>query len=92
MRSCDYYPTIEPTSVTLTVFPTVLESSQRTPVHIRLDESGQASLYHRSGLMIGRWDIVEGENQINFPMEKGIYLLRILTESGKSITQKLIVE
>ena len=42
--------------------------------------------------MIGRWDIVEGENQINFPMEKGIYLLRILTESGKSITQKLIVE
>lgn len=92
VRSCDYYPTIQPTTVTLTVFPTVLAPGRRAPVHIRTTEPGQASLYNQSGVRISTWTITAGDNEIVLPVERGIYLLRVLSDSGRTDVHKLIVE
>lgn len=92
VRSCDFYPTIQPTTVTLNVYPTVLSPAHNTLVHVFSTEPGQASLYNRSGILVGSWQVQEGNNQITVPVEKGLYLLRILTDSGNIETQKLIVE
>lgn len=92
VRTCDYYPTIEPGTVTLTVYPTVLSAARRTPVHIRTQEPGQAHLYDLSGVRVGEWDVNGGENQVLLSLGKGLYLLRVVSESGKTETHKLIVE
>ncbi len=92
IRSCDYFPTIEPTTVTLTVFPTVLESGERVPVHIRLDQPGNARLYNQSGVQVSTWDVQEGDNEVFLPSGKGLYLLRVMMESGSTETRKIIVE
>ncbi len=92
VRSCDFYPTLQPTTVTLNVYPTVLSPAHNTLVHVLSTEPGQASLYNRSGILVGSWQVQEGNNQITVPVEKGLYLLRILTDSGNIETQKLIVE
>lgn len=92
IRSCDYFPTIEPTTVTLTVFPTVLESGERVPVHIRIDQPGNARLYNQSGVQVSTWDVQEGDNEVFLPSGKGLYLLRVMMESGSTETRKIIVE
>lgn len=92
VRTCDFFPTVQPTTVTLSVFPTVLSAQHLTPVTVRLDEGGQAYLYNRSGVRVGAWPVQQGDNQLEVPVEKGLYLLRVLTDSGEVVTQKLIVE
>ena len=92
VRTCDYYPTIEPTTVTLTVYPTMLSAQRRTPVYIQTEEPGQAHLYDLSGLQVSSWEVLAGENQIYLSANRGIYMLRVVSDSGKIETRKLIVE
>ena len=41
---------------------------------------------------MGRWDIKNDDNQLYLPDIKGLYLLRVTTDSGRVETRKIIVE
>lgn len=94
MRTCDFYPTLGPDSVTLiiTISPTFLPAHQHMPVRICSSEEGRAEAYAQSGERVGQWTIKEDDNQIYLPSEKGLYLLRVTTNSGQVETRKIIVE
>lgn len=92
MRTCDFTPTVQPDSVTLIISPTVISAQHRTPVHVRTSEPGQVFAYYQSGALVGQWAIKEDDNQLFLPSYRGMYLLRILFDSGKVETRKIIVE
>lgn len=95
VRSCEdgFRPKAnEPDSVTLKVTPTVISSHRRVPVHVQTNETGQAFVYYQSGELIGRWAIKENDNQLLLPACTGIYLVRVLFDSGRTETRKIIVE
>lgn len=92
VRTCPYSPVIEPGTVTLTVWPTVVTSQNPAPLHIRTSHEGQANLYNQSGLHVVEWQVHKGNNQLNMPTQPGLYLLRVLTESGQQKVHKIIVK
>lgn len=92
MRSCDFYPSEEPSTVTVVVYPTVLSSRQKTPVHIQSPQTGRVLVYDQSGSLAGQWNIKGGDTQLTLPSTPGLYLLRMVFESGRIETQKIIVE
>ena len=92
VRTCPYSPVIEPGTVTLTVWPTVVTSQNPAPLHIRTSHEGQAHLYNQSGLHVVEWQVHKGNNQLNMPTQPGLYLLRVLTESGQQKVHKIIVK
>ena len=92
IRTCAFYPSVEPDSVTLIILPTVLSAQNRTPVHVRTTETGQVYAYNQSGLLVGQWAVKEEDNQLFLPATPGIYLLRVLFDSGRIETRKIIVE
>ena len=92
VRTCPYYPTLHPSTVTLSVMPTVVSASDNAPVRIHVSETAEARLYYRTGMPVGMWQLREGENTFVMPSMRGLYLLRVRTESGEERTKKLIVK
>ena len=92
MRTCPYYPVVQPNTVTLSVIPTVVSASENAPLRIRVSEPAEARLYDRTGLHIATWQLQAGGNSYVMPSVRGMYLLRVRTESGEEMTKKLIVE
>ena len=94
IRTCDFHPTLGPDSVTLviSISPTFLPAHQHMPVRVYSRENGRADAYSQSGEIVGRWDIKNDDNQLYLPDIKGLYLLRVTTDSGRVETRKIIVE
>jgi len=93
MMTCDFHPSVEPDSSTLiiTVSPTLLSSNRRMPVRVCTSETGRAELYYQTGELIGKWAIKD-EYQLYLPAMKGLYLLRVVSDSGLVETRKIVVE
>lgn len=92
MKSCDFYPSVEPSTVTIVVYPTVLSAKQKAPVHVQTNETGRVCVYNQSGALIGQWNMEDGDNQVVIPSAEGLYLLRMLFDSGRVETKKIIVK
>lgn len=92
MRSCDFYPAEEPSTVTIIVYPTVLSARQKAPVHVRTGATGRVLAYNQAGTLVGQWTMTDGDNQVMLPAAEGLYLLRLLFDSGRIETRKIIVQ
>ena len=92
LRTCPYYPTIQPGTVTLIVYPTVVASQNPAPLMVRSSQNAQAKLYYQSGNLVDTWMLFEGDNRHSVPSERGMYLLHIITENGERVARKIIVE
>ena len=92
VRSCPFYPTVEPNTVTLAVFPTVMSAQRRTPLIVSISQPAQITLYYQSGMQVAAWHVTEGEHQLRIPQERGLYLLHVITEKGERKTKKIIVQ
>ena len=92
VRTCPYYPHMEPNTVTITVTPTVMSSQEPVPLHIRSSKAARANLYNQSGNHMATWSVREGENVVAMPNTQGLYLLYIITESGEETVRKIIVQ
>lgn len=92
VRTCPYYPHVEPNTVTITVYPTVMSSQAPVPLHIRSSQAAQANLYNHSGNHMVTWPVREGDNEVTIPNVQGLYLLHVITESGEEAVRKIIVQ
>lgn len=92
VSTCGFAPSVQPDSSTLIVTPTIIPLQQRMPVHVYAAESGVIYAYHQSGLLVGQWALKPEENQIFLPAYSGMYLLRVVFDSGRSETRKVIVQ
>lgn len=92
VRTCPYYPHVEPNTVTITVTPTVVPSQDPVPLHIRSSQPARANLYNQSGYHMASWVVREGDNEVTMPTERGLYLLYIITESGEQAVRKIMVQ
>ncbi len=92
IRTCPYYPVTEPNTVTLSVTPTVVSSSNDTPIRISVSEPTEARLYYQAGMHVATWHLNEGDNTYRMPSMHGLYLIVVRSESGEEIKQKIIVE
>lgn len=92
MRTCPYYPAVEPNTVTLSVVPTVVSASENAPLRIRVSEKAEARLYYQTGMHVETWQLDTGSNTFVMPSMRGLYLLKVRTESGEEKTKKIIVE
>ena len=90
-RTCPYYPKAEPNSVTLSVTPTVISSQAPAPLRIHSSCSADAILYNQDGIVVAEWEVQAGENRVSMPQEKGLYLLRVLTDDGEQMVRKILV-
>ena len=91
VRSCPYFPHIEPNTVTISVTPTVVPSQNPAPLHIHSSQPAHADLYSESGAHMASWSVNKGENEIIIPNTRGLYLLYFITESGEQNIRKIIV-
>jgi hypothetical protein len=92
VRTCPYYPTEQPNTVTITVAPTMISSRNPSPLYVRTPQPAQIRLYGEYGTLKNTWSVQEGNNQLEAPSEQGIYLLHILTEDGEQTVRKIIVQ
>ena len=92
VRTCPYYPTEQPNTVTITVAPTMISSRNPSPLYVRTPQPAQIRLYGEYGTLKNTWSVQEGNNQLDAPSEQGIYLLHILTEDGEQTVRKIIVQ
>ena len=92
VRTCPYYPHVEPNTVTITVMPTVVSSQDPVPLHIRSSQPARADLYNQSGFHMDAWTVREGDNEVTMPNTRGLYLLYIITESGEEAVRKIMVQ
>lgn len=91
VRTCPFYPTEQPGTVTITVYPTVV-STQSPTLFVQASEPAQIKLYGEYGSLHDTWSVSEGYNQLSVPAEQGLYLLYILTQSGEQTVRKIIVQ
>lgn len=91
VRSCEYFPTEQPTTVTLQVTPTSFSAAQRTPMTVYASETGDVTIFNHSGIVTQRVHANAGYNRLDSPAETGVYLVQITTESGQMYVQKIIV-
>ena len=94
VSTCDFSPDDQqPDTVTIiTITPTLLSSQHKMPVHVHTSEACSVSVYYQSGRLVGQWAIKEGDNPLYLPDTKGLYLLRVAFDSGKTEIRKIIVE
>ena len=92
VHSCPFYPTVQPNSVTLTVYPTVLSAQRRTPLFMHISQDAQVRLYYQTGVQVAEWQVHEGDNQLTIPSERGLYMLHVITAGGERKIRKIIVE
>jgi len=92
VRSCPFYPTVQPNSVTLTVYPTVLSAQRRTPLFMNISQEAHVRLFYQSGMQVAEWMVQEGDNQLTIPSERGLYMLHVITAGGERQVRKIIVE
>jgi hypothetical protein len=90
-RTCPYYPTDEPNTVTMTVSPTVVSSQNPAPLRIHSSKKAHASLYDQAGNHLFTWQIEQGENRMQMPAPRGLYLLYMRTEAGEMKVEKILV-
>lgn len=92
VRTCPYYPAVEPNTVTLSVVPTAVSASDNAPLRIRVSEPAEARLYNQTGLHVATWVVNAESNSYTMPSMRGLYLLKVRTESGKETTKKIAVK
>lgn len=92
IRTCPYYPVRQPDSVTLSVTPTVVSATDNVPLRIRTSQAAEARLYYQSGTHVATWRLTAGDNTYRMPSVRGLYMLRVQTDSGEQFTEKIIVE
>ena len=92
VRTCPYYPTDEPNTVTITVMPTVITPQDPAQLHIRSSKKANAELYNQSGNHMASWEVHDGDNIVEMPTISGLYLLYLTTESGEQHVRKIIVQ
>lgn len=91
VRTCPYYPTVEPESVTWVVYPTVIRSASPEQIHIRSPKEGRAELFDRGGGRVAAWTLRAGDNSVAIPAERGIYMLYVITVNGERTARKILV-
>ncbi|MFM7018094.1 SMP-30/gluconolactonase/LRE family protein [Flavobacterium sp.] len=55
-------------------------------------QSGNLEIYDLLGKLVFTIKVVNATNQIETPLKKGLYLVKICNEEGKTTTQKMVVE
>ena len=87
---CPFSPTEQPTTVTLVVRPSVVET--KAPVRVRTNQRGQLKAYNREGQkVVGDICLEQGENCIEAPSTPGLYMLTFVSDDGQQTVQKLLV-
>lgn len=91
VRTCPYYPTTEPNTVTISVYPTVVSSQAPAKVQVHTSEPASVRLYNKDGVLWNTWSVPEGASQLTAPSQQGMYLMHLQTQSGEKAVRKIIV-
>jgi len=90
--TCDFIPSLEPYTTTITTIPSHIKASAPQPVIVHCDEHASCQLYSSTGLLIKEFEIIGGEYSLDMPSNPGIYILRIVLDDSRVKTEKLMVE
>lgn len=92
LRTCPYSPTLQPSTVTISVYPTIVSSQNPAPLNVQTSYPAQLRLYGEDGVLRNTWTVPEGISQIKAPAGQGLYLLHIRTQNGEQTVRKIIVK
>lgn len=90
LLSCPFTPTLQPTTLTLVITPSVTRS--QAPIRVRTGQRGQLCAYNQEGQpVIKNLSLEQGETTITAPTITGLYLLTFTSDEGQRTVQKLLV-
>jgi len=91
VMSCPFYPSEQPTTISLLLSPTVLSASRRTMMQVKVDQVCQMTIYNQTGLVYRNYSLVDGINTIEGPVIPGLYLVQVEAADGNMSSKKIIV-
>ena len=92
IRSCGFSPTVEPSTTTLSVVPSIIQAAAPTAVCVSVSQPGLLSVFRHSGECMWQAELPEGQSFINPPQQAGLYILHFRNSDGSIHTTKIIVE
>ena len=92
MITCDYFPSLEPNTTTVEVYPTNTMATIPQPITVKITGSANCLLYNSIGALVGQWHVAGGQSEFTSPTIPGIYILRVILDDGNEKSLKLIVE
>lgn len=87
--SCSYTPTEEPNTSTLLVQPNM--AAAKASVEVISPEVGNVSIINSMGYTVKTLCVERGKNIVETPEAAGVYLVHLVTPSGKKYVEKIIV-
>ena len=87
--SCSYTPTEEPNTSTLLVQPNM--TAAKASVEVISPEMGNVSIINSMGYTVKTLCVERGKNIVETPEAAGVYLVHLVTPSGKKYVEKIIV-
>lgn len=74
----------------ITIYPTIRDNKQY--IICKVSMPAKLYLYDINGSVLSVYSFVPGENEINLPNKKGIYIAKIVTDNQQKVVRKLFVQ